>query len=121
MLRIFSYALSLLLLVQLCMPMAAAAGEKPPELSAQCAILMDGGSGRVLYEKQAHTLRPIASITKLMTALVAVSVCEDLSELVTVMPAEAVTEGSSLYLKAGEEISVESLLYGLLQIGRAHV
>ena len=112
--RIFSYALSLLLLVQLCMPMAAAAGEKPPELSAQCAILMDGGSGRVLYEQQAHTLRPIASITKLMTALVAVSVCEDLSELVTVTPAEAATEGSSIYLKAGEEISVESLLYGLL-------
>ena len=114
MLRFFSYVLSLFFLVQLCLPMAAAAGESSPELSAQCAILMDGGSGRVLYEKQAYTLRPIASVTKLMTALVAISVCEDISELVTVSPAEAATEGSSLYLKAGEEISVESLLYGLL-------
>ena len=112
MLRFFSYLLTFLLMVQFCVPVAVA-GEAP-ELSAQCAVLMDGGSGRVLYEKEAHTLRPIASITKLMTALVAVFVCEDLSELVTVTPAEAATPGSSLYLKAGEEIAVESLLYGLL-------
>ena len=114
MLRFFSYIVSGLLLIQLCVPMAQAVGEKPPELSAGYAVLMDGGSGRVLFEKEAHTLRPIASVTKLMTALVAVSVCEDLDELVTVTTAEAATAGSSIYLKAGEEISVESLLYGLL-------
>jgi len=113
-LRIFSYILSLIMLAQLCIPTAAAAGEKLPELSASCAVLMDGGSGRVLFEKEARVLRPIASVTKLMTALVAVSICEDLEELVTVTPAEAATAGSSVYLRAGEEISVEDLLYGLL-------
>ena len=86
-----------------------------PTLSASSAILMDKESGRVLYEKSAREQRSIASITKLMTALVAVEETSDLSQVITVEPEwlEGV-EGSSLYLKAGDQLTLETLLYGLL-------
>lgn len=85
------------------------------ENSAVSAILVDAASGRVLYEKNAHEPRLIASITKLMTALVAVESTPDLSAVVTVKPEWlAGAEGSSIYLAAGEEITLEALLYGML-------
>lgn len=76
---------------------------------------MDATSGRVLLDQDMHTSRSIASITKLMTALVAVEACPDLSQVVEVSGAwlEGV-EGSSIYLKAGEQVTLETLLYGLL-------
>ena len=52
--------------------------------SASSAILMEAESGRVLYEQNAHEERLIASITKLMTALVALESGHDLEETVTV-------------------------------------
>ena len=85
-----------------------------PALSASAAILVDAASGRVLYEKNAHDARPIASITKLMTALVAVELRPDLSSVVTVKQEWTGAEGSSMYLKPGEELTLEELLYGLL-------
>ena len=91
------------------MPTAYAVGT-----SASSAILMEAESGRVLYEQNADEPRLIASITKLMTALVALESGKELSGTVTV-PREAVgAEGSSMYLKEGEEISLEALLYGML-------
>ena len=57
-----------------------------PTLSAASAILVDGGSGRVLFSQNADEERAIASITKLMTALVAVESHPDLSEVVTIRP-----------------------------------
>lgn len=83
------------------------------ETSATAAILVDADSGRVLYEKQADRQMLIASTTKIMTALLAVELGE-LSETVTVSTNAAGTEGSSMYLKAGEELRLETLLYGLL-------
>ena len=75
---------------------------------------MEAESGRVLYEQDADRPRLIASTTKLMTALVALESGHDLNETV-VIPAEAEgVEGSSLYLKAGESVKLEVLLYGLL-------
>ena len=82
--------------------------------SASAAILMDRESGRVLYASNETEKRPIASITKLMTALVAVRLCPDLSAEVTVRQEWTGTEGSSMYLKPGERLSMEALLYGLL-------
>ena len=81
---------------------------------AASAILMDAESGRVLYEQDAHRSRLIASTTKLMTALVAVEQAADLEETVSVKGEWLGSEGSSIYLKAGEEITVRALLYGLL-------
>lgn len=106
------YLTALLAVLLLCQPLSAKAAA--PSVSAASAILVDGESGRVLYEKDAHTKRLIASTTKLMTALVAVERTADLGEVVTIERADTLTEGSSMYLKIGEEVTVEALLYGLL-------
>lgn len=81
--------------------------------SATAAVLMDADSGRVLYASNETDRMRIASTTKLMTALVAIeNGC--LSETTTVSGAAASVEGSSMYLKAGEKLTLETLLYGLL-------
>ena len=83
------------------------------EVSASSAILMDMDSGRVLYERNAGARMLIASTTKIMTALVAIR-DGTLSDTVKVSREAAYTEGSSMYLKEGEELTLETLLYGLL-------
>ncbi|MCI8422310.1 MAG: D-alanyl-D-alanine carboxypeptidase [Lawsonibacter sp.] len=106
--RIFSVALAAAL-VWLPVPAAHGVGT-----SASSAVLMDAGSGRVLYQSNAHEPRLIASITKLMTALVALESGHALDEVVTIDPAWTGVEGSSIYLKAGEQVTLETLLYGML-------
>ena len=106
--RMFLFALVLVLLCPVC-----SAQEGPPAVSAEAAILMDADSGRILYEKDAHSKRLIASTTKLMTALVALESTPHLDKSITVKP-EYQAEGSSMYLKVGEELTLEELLYGLL-------
>ncbi len=106
--RVISLAVCILL-IGTQMPTAQAVGT-----SASSAILMEAESGRVLYEQNSGQRRLIASTTKLMTALVALESGCSLQDVVTV-PKEAVgTEGSSLYLGEGEEITLEALLYGML-------
>ena len=86
-----------------------------PAVSAASAVLMDAETGRVLYAKDENTPRPIASTTKLMTALVAAEYLQgDLSRTVTIRREWTGIEGTSLYLEPGEEITLETLLYGLL-------
>lgn len=80
--------------------------------SAASAILVEADSGRVLYEHNADQEMLIASTTKIMTALVALESCP-LSDTVKVTQAH-MAEGSSMYLRPGEELSLETLLYGLL-------
>lgn len=81
--------------------------------SATSAILIDAESGRVLYEHNADREMLIASTTKIMTVLVALRE-GTLSETVKVSRTAAYTEGSSMYLKEGEELTLETLLYGLM-------
>lgn len=83
-------------------------------VSAASAILVDAVSGRVLYAYNANQVSYIASITKLMTALVAVESGHALDESVTILPDYVGAEGSSMYLTAGETLTFEALLYGLL-------
>lgn len=83
------------------------------EVSASAAVLMDMDSGRVLYERNAGARMLIASTTKILTALVAIR-DGNLSDTVKVSREAAYTEGSSMYLKEGEELTLETLLYGLL-------
>lgn len=84
------------------------------EVSAAGAIVMDAASGRVLWEKDSHTARPVASVTKLMTALVALESGRDLEAQVAIRPEWVGAEGSSLYLRAGERVTLRGLLYGML-------
>lgn len=81
--------------------------------SATAAILVDSDSGRVLYEQNADAKMLIASTTKIMTALVAIRE-GNLSDMVTVKREATLTEGSSMYLKEGEQLTLEALLYGLM-------
>ena len=95
-------------------PLSISAEESsPPSVSAQSAILIDGQNGAVLFEKQADLRLPMASTTKIMTALVAL---ENLSldTVITVDPRAVGVEGSSVYLVAGEQLTLEQLLYALL-------
>ncbi len=84
-----------------------------PVLSAHSAILLDGTTGRVLFEHRADDRAQIASTTKIMTGLLVAEEC-DLSARVSVPEETVGIEGSSLYLKAGEVLTVETLLYGLM-------
>ena len=80
--------------------------------SASAAVLMDADTGQVLYEKEPHRRMRIASTTKLMTALVALEQ-GGLEREITVTAAH-MAEGSSMYLRPGERLTTEELLYGLL-------
>ena len=82
-------------------------------LSAQKAVLMDAQTGRMLFEKDAHSESLIASTTKIMTALIICERCNVLDRMR--IPAEAVgIEGSSMYLQEGEVLTLQELLYGLM-------
>ncbi|MFK4997723.1 D-alanyl-D-alanine carboxypeptidase family protein [Bacillus sp. N9] len=82
-------------------------------VSAAGAILMEQQSGRVLYEKNPHDIRRIASITKIMTAIIAIE-SGKLNDSVKVSKKAVYTEGSSVYLQQGELIRLEDLVYGLM-------
>ncbi|MCP3763234.1 D-alanyl-D-alanine carboxypeptidase [Domibacillus sp. A3M-37] len=82
-------------------------------LSAQNAVLMDMESGRVLVQKDAHVRRPIASITKIMTALLAVE-SGQLKETVSISDRARQVEGSSIYMEKGDKLTLEELVYGLM-------
>lgn len=82
-------------------------------VSARNAILIEQESGRILFAKAEHEQRRIASITKIMTAILAIE-SGKMEETVRVSKNAEGTEGSSLYLKAGQKIKLEDLVYGLM-------
>ncbi len=92
---------------------AAAHAQAPEGLSARSAVLMDAASGRLLYEKNGFERLPMASTTKIMTAVLAIENCS-MADVVTVSPVASGVEGSSIWLAAGEQLTVEQLLYGLM-------
>src|SRR5690625_42935 len=82
-------------------------------VSAKNAVLIEESTGRILFEKQAHERRAVASITKLMTAIIAIE--QGKLEDIAIASDQAIhQEGSSIYLQEGEEMSLEDLLYGLM-------
>lgn len=82
-------------------------------LSAQSAVLIDARDGRILYEKDADTPRPMASTTKIMTAIVAIE-NGDVNEIIEITDEAVGVEGSSIYLQKGEKMTLLELLYALL-------
>ncbi|MFJ8087815.1 D-alanyl-D-alanine carboxypeptidase family protein [Lysinibacillus sp. NPDC095746] len=75
--------------------------------------VLDGDTGRVLFKSNSDARLPIASLTKIWTALVAIE-NSNLQDEVVISPRAATAEGSSIYLQAGEKVTVETLLYGLM-------
>ena len=81
--------------------------------TSKSSILMDMDSGRVLYEKNADQERLIASITKIMTAVVALENA-NINDTVTVGKEILTMYGSNIYIEVGEKLTLKDLLYGLL-------
>ena len=81
--------------------------------SARSAVVLDCVSGRLLLDKKGSEKSLIASTTKIMTALLVCERCNVLDQMV--IPKQAVgIEGSSMYLKEGERLTLQELLYGLM-------
>lgn len=83
------------------------------ELSATSAVILEAQTGEILFEKNADKRMGMASTTKIMTALVALEKGKA-EDIVKISPHAANVEGSSMYLKEGEEITLENLVYGLM-------
>ncbi len=84
-----------------------------PDVHAQGAVLIEASSGAVLLDVDAHRRLPMASTTKIMTALVALENCDPQKE-VRISDRAIDVEGSSVYLQSGEVLTMEQLLYALL-------
>ena len=91
----------------------AAGGTVKASADGVAEIAMELESGTVLHAKNIDARLPMASTTKIMTAMIIAEDC-DLSEVITVPDESVGVEGSSIYLKKGERISVKDLLYGLM-------
>ena len=84
------------------------------DVSAQAAVVIDIDNGRVYYEKNADTVLPMASTTKIMTALVVLESGLDLDEYFTVDSNAIMVEGSSMGLQKGDRVTLRTLCYGML-------
>ena len=93
-----------------CLPSSAAA---MPEVSAKRACVIEVDSGLILEGKNENEKAEPASITKIMTALIALE-NHDKTKVITVPKQAAGVEGSSVYLKAGDKYTMEDLLYALM-------
>lgn len=82
-------------------------------VSARSAVVLDAQTGRILFEQNADEILPMASTTKIMTALVALE-AGDLDRTYTVKKEYTLVEGSSMYLKEGETVTLRDTLYGLM-------
>ena len=82
-------------------------------VAAKGAVLIDAKSGRVLFGQNENERFPMASTTKIMTALLALENCA-LDEEVTASENASGEPGTSIYLGVGETLSMEEMLYGLL-------
>ncbi len=111
--KLFSFLLIIAIMISCTPAYCLAADMEGVSVSAQAAIVINAGTGEVLFEKNADSQMLIASTTKIMTALVVLENCA-LDDMVKITSESANVEGSSAYLVAGEEMSVRELLYCLM-------
>ena len=81
---------------------------------ARSMVLLEGNTNKILYEFNSQKSLPMASTTKIVTAIVAIENYPNLDNIVKVSDKAIGIEGTSIYLKHGEEISMRNLLYGLI-------
>lgn len=82
--------------------------------TAKSMVVIETTNGTTLYSKNANEKLPMASTTKIVTALTVIENCDDLDKLVTIPKIATTVEGSSIYLKPDEELTIRQLLYGLM-------
>ncbi len=83
------------------------------ELTAQSAIVLDKTSGKIIFEKNIDEVRPLASLTKLMTTLVFLDKKVDLNQMIT-MKKEDFVGGATLWVKVGDKVKLKDLFYAML-------
>ena len=90
------------------------------EVAAPSAVLMEAATGTVLYEKDAHTPLPPASVTKIMTLLLIMEALDagriGWDDTVTASEAAAAKGGSQVYLEAGEQMSLQEMLKSVVVV-----
>lgn len=84
-----------------------------PKINSRAVLILDTKSGKVIYEKNGYSKRAMASTTKIMTAIVVLENAK-LTDAVEISKKAGGTGGSRLGLKAGDKVSVNDLLYGLM-------
>ena len=112
--RFFSVFLAILIL-SICCRVSAARTEwkNAPSVSAQSAYVIEADRLETVFEKNADLRLPMASTTKIMTALVAIENCD--TESIVKVPSEAVgIEGSSAYLRENDSVKMIDLLYSVM-------
>ena len=87
-----------------------------PSLSAKSAVLVDGDDGTVVYAKNEHEKLAIASTTKIMTSLLTLEEAKKNDRAVTITPEMIRVEGSSMYLHAGDRLTLSGLAAGMLLV-----
>ena len=108
--KIFAAAAAVLAALLVALPASAA---ETPSVSAQAAVLYDPLSGAVLYEKNGGEVLPMASTTKIMTALLAFE-SGQADAVVEVTPEMVAVEGSSMGLAAGDRLTLGSIARGMM-------
>ena len=81
---------------------------------AKAMVVLEGNTNTVLYEFNKDDKLPMASVTKITTAILAIEMCDDLNEKIIVSDKAVGIEGTSIYLSKDEEISIKDLLLGLI-------
>jgi len=106
-----------ILLILLCLLLYSSCiyrAEAIPDIYAQSYIVVDAKSGRIISSRDPDMKLPIASTTKIMTAILAIESIEDYDAKIEVPPSCAGIEGSSIYLKPKQKVSIRDLLYGTM-------
>lgn len=111
--KIIAFLLGLVLCAGVSVP-AFADGE--PEVSAKSAVLMNADSGQILFAKDEDTQRPMASTTKIMTALLTLEAAQKNNRIVTITDQMVRVEGSSMGLRPGDRVSLKALAAGMLTV-----
>ena len=83
-------------------------------ISAKSAVVINGDTGEILYSHNADTRMPMASTTKIMSALLLCELGGDLSRTIVTTPEMVTVEGSSMGLLVGDTVSLRDLLYGMM-------
>jgi serine-type D-Ala-D-Ala carboxypeptidase (penicillin-binding protein 5/6) len=84
------------------------------DLTARAAVLMDAATGKIIYQKEADLRLPPASTTKIMTAILTLESGHSLAEKLTVSKEATRVPASKLYLRPGQSLTIEELLYGIM-------
>lgn len=110
--------ISVIIAISIFMGTVFVVGAEPQNVQSPSVILMEQSSGRVLYEKNADEQRAIASVTKVMTALLVMEAIDGgkikYDDMVTTSELAESMGGSQVYLEVGEQMTVEDMIKGLM-------